>query len=212
MTQHLAAKQLYIAVEGIDGSGKTTAIKFMEHLIKQKGKTCLTIREPGTTGLGEKIRDIIKSLQTLNYKPSDTVLSMLVNTARLDMVEQCVEKATEQFILSDRCFLSTHVYQHSSNWNILLNQIGTKNHSVVPDIIFIFDVDYETATSRVSGRGLKTDDSFDSASRKDFELRREQYLKVGANPNLKSRIIYINGAQSREEVEEDIYRELCHYL
>lgn len=71
MTQHLAAKQLYIAVEGIDGSGKTTAIKFMEHLIKQKGKTCLTIREPGTTGLGEKIRDIIKSLQTLNYKPSD---------------------------------------------------------------------------------------------------------------------------------------------
>ena len=206
-------KQLYIAVEGIDGSGKTTAVKFIEDLIRRKGHTCLAIREPGTTALGEKIRDIIKNLSILGYTPSDNVLSMLVNAARLDMLEQTVELAKERFILSDRCFISTIAYQNKSNINTLLCNLGTRNLTKIPDLIFILDVNYDTANSRVYGRGLKSDDILDAPSRAEFEKRRRIYLDFGRNStDLKTRIVYIKGGQTREEVEEDIYKELCHYL
>ena len=206
-------KQLYIAVEGIDGGGKTTAIKYIEDLIQRKGHTCLAIREPGTTALGEKLRDIIKNLSTLGYKPSDNVLSMIVNAARLDMIEQTVVPAKERFIVSDRCFISTIAYQNKSNINRLLCDLGTQNKTKIPDLIFILDVDYDTANNRVYGRGLKSSDILDAPSRAEFEKRRQIYLEFDKNfAYLKTRVIYINGCQSREEVEEDIYQELCHYL
>lgn len=204
-------KQLYIAVEGLDGSGKTTTVNFIEQLIRYKGYNCLTIREPGGTALSEKIRTIIKTLDELPYRPSDSVLSMLVNAARLDNLEQLIDKASEDFILTDRCYLSTFVYQNRTNLNPTLCRLGTRDYNRVPDIVFILDVDYRTSYNRIVGRGLKTD-SLEEVSAAVFDARRAVYLSFLKEQNGKTRFIHINAAQDRELVEEDICNVLEQYL
>ena len=50
-----------ITFEGIDGSGKTSTISGVKETLEEKGKKVLVLREPGTTVMGESIRDLIKS-------------------------------------------------------------------------------------------------------------------------------------------------------
>ena len=49
---------MFISFEGIEGSGKSTQIELIEELIRAKGYQVKKLREPGTTELGEKIRNI----------------------------------------------------------------------------------------------------------------------------------------------------------
>ena len=49
---------MFISFEGIEGSGKSTQIKLLESSLKDLGHNVKKLREPGTTLLGEKIREI----------------------------------------------------------------------------------------------------------------------------------------------------------
>ncbi len=49
----------FLSLEGIEGSGKSTQIKEIENTIRQRGLRVLTLREPGGTGFGEKLREAI---------------------------------------------------------------------------------------------------------------------------------------------------------
>ena len=52
-------KGKFITLEGIDGEGKTTHLRWLEHFLKEKGKTVIVTREPGGTPLGEALRSIL---------------------------------------------------------------------------------------------------------------------------------------------------------
>ena len=59
---------MFISFEGIEGSGKSTQIELIEELIRAKGYQVKKLREPGTTELGEKIRNIFleKTAETVD--------------------------------------------------------------------------------------------------------------------------------------------------
>jgi dTMP kinase len=55
----MTAKGLFIVIEGIDGSGKTTQIENLKAYFQKKGAEAIVTREPGGTKIGEKIREIL---------------------------------------------------------------------------------------------------------------------------------------------------------
>lgn len=97
--------------EGIDGSGKTTQAKLFADWITSQGRTVKQVREPGTTEVGLKIREILLHRKSINIVPETEMF--LFTAARVQLVHEVLlpALAAGDVIVCDRFFLSTIVYQ-----------------------------------------------------------------------------------------------------
>ena len=102
-------KGIYIALEGMDGVGKSTVMPYIEDYIKSKGREVVTVREIGSTPLGERLRDIIKS----DCPMDATSEFLLMLTARYQLFNDVVRPALAdgKVVISDRYYMSTVAYQ-----------------------------------------------------------------------------------------------------
>src|SRR3989344_1239591 len=102
-------KGIYICVEGIDGSGKTTHVEKLTAYFKKQGKTVAQTREPRKEGL---VGDIIQKVLTGQVKMSLVALQYLFSTDRVLHHEEVIIPALKQgkVVISDRCFWSAIVY------------------------------------------------------------------------------------------------------
>ena len=104
-------KPLFISFEGIDYSGKSTQIKLLTRKLEAFNKPFITLREPGGTIIGEKIRDILLDREANEMTPETELL--LYSAARAQLVRQKVLPHLENgfFVILDRFFDSTLAYQ-----------------------------------------------------------------------------------------------------
>ena len=104
------SKGLFITFEGGDGCGKTTQIKLLDEYLRNKGYKTLLTREPGSKGIGIKLRQIL-----LNYdgEVSPVCESFLFLADRAQHVDCIIKPALEEgvIILCDRHIDSTVAYQ-----------------------------------------------------------------------------------------------------
>ena len=84
---------LFITVEGIDGSGKSTQIDLMKDYIQGKGFDVVLTREPGGTKISEKIRAIILDLE--NSEMGAITEMLLYAAARAQLVSEIIKPAIE---------------------------------------------------------------------------------------------------------------------
>jgi len=197
-------KGLFITFEGTDGCGKTTQIELLKKYFESKGRTVLLTREPGAKGLGTKLREIL-----LNYDGvvSPNCESFLFLADRAQHIDTIIKPALErgEIILCDRHTDSTIAYQgYGRQLDIeqikMLNKIATSG--IVPDITFVFDIDLDTAKSRLN----RDKDRMESSGDAFFQRVRKGYLKIGMlEPD---RVKIIDGTQSIE----DIHIELISYF
>ncbi len=102
---------MFIALEGGDGAGKSTQLPLLQEWLEKQGKTVTVCREPGSTLLGEKVRDLLLFQRGLNIcRMSELLLFM---TARAQVVQEVIRPALErgEVVLADRFLLSSIVYQ-----------------------------------------------------------------------------------------------------
>ena len=101
----------YFVFAGLDGSGKSTAVLQVAQRLTQDGLNVVTVREPGSTNLGEELRSLIKRYGS-SLRPIQ--LAMLMNTARLHLVNEKIIPALrdDAIILSDRGAACTYAYQN----------------------------------------------------------------------------------------------------
>ena len=142
-----------ITFEGIDGSGKTSVIQGVKDQLESKGFKVLVLREPGTTKLGEHIRELIKS-DMPRHQTTDLFLFI---AARNDMVQQVIVPSLKiyDYILLDRYTDSTLAYQgYGLGYDI--NVIKTLHRAITKsapiDKTIYLDVDIETAKARRATR------------------------------------------------------------
>ena len=90
-----------ISFEGIEGVGKSTQIKMLDEYLKSKGLSTEILREPGSTVIGEKIRDIL--LNSDEDLSSETEL-LLMFSARAQLIKEKIINSSNDFILFDRFF------------------------------------------------------------------------------------------------------------
>lgn len=101
----------FIAIEGIDGCGKSTQLAALKKRLEDAGETVVTVREPGGTALGEAVRDILLGDPRVAIGAEAQMLLFLAS--RVELLEQVISPALAggSVVLSDRFHLSTVVYQ-----------------------------------------------------------------------------------------------------
>lgn len=193
-------KGLFITFEGIDGCGKSTQLNLLAEFLKEKGFDVIISREPGSVGLGEKLREIL-----LNYdgEVSSNCEAFLFLADRAQHIDTIVKPAIEhgKIVLCDRHTDSTLAYQGYGRGIDLgqlkmLNNLATSGFS--PDLTFVFDVDIETSQARVG----KNKDRMESAGM-DFHNRvRNGYLEIAKEEP--DRVKVINSKDSIENIFEHV--------
>ena len=191
---------LFITFEGGDGCGKTTQIKLLDEHLRNKGYKTLITREPGSKGLGVKLREIL-----LNYdgEVSPTAESFLFLADRAQHVDCIIKPALEKgiIVLCDRHTDSTVAYQGYGRGLDLeqiykLNEIAT--NGLKPDLTIVLDVDVETSQKRVGAEK----DRMESAGIEFFERVRKGFLEIAKlEPE---RVKVVDSTQTIEEIHKQI--------
>lgn len=150
-------KGIFISIEGIDGSGKTSALNTLKARLSYHGFFVHTTREPGGSPLGEKIRELI-----LNEKMSARTELLLFNAGRSDHIEVTIQQHLEQrhVVISDRFMDSSYAYQGFGRGMeeeaLILEEMVVNND--YPDYTLYFKISIGESVKRVNKRGNVTGD------------------------------------------------------
>ncbi|MES2614985.1 MAG: dTMP kinase [Bdellovibrionota bacterium] len=199
---------VFIVFEGGEGVGKSTQIELVFNALLSQKLLCIKTREPGGTPLAEKIRSLFKEKTT--DSPTALTELYLICAARAQHVEKVIAPNLAQgnIILCDRFIDSTYVYQHilgNLSKEIIDKASSTILQGLMPDLTFIFDCDYKTASNRMQGNENRQNDRFDS-SHADFHKAildgyKQIYENKLAHPCQKIPLrILINASVSIEEI------------
>ncbi len=150
MKQNLAGK--FLVLDGPDGCGKSTQARMLSEWIAARGVDVVSYRDPGTTVIGEKIRDIL--LDTAHEGMGDNVEVLLYMAARAQLWKEHIKPdlAAGRCVLLDRWVSSTCAYQGvAGGFGIekVLKIGGDALQRLWPDLIIVLDVDLATARQRM---------------------------------------------------------------
>ncbi|MCK4520017.1 MAG: dTMP kinase [Candidatus Omnitrophica bacterium] len=194
-------KSFFITIEGPEGSGKSSVIKFIEQLLKEKGLSFKVYREPGSTEVGEKIRKIL--LDKRNKKLSLHTELLLYLAARTQLIEEKLNKdlGKYDFIICDRFFDSTLAYQGFALGLGKVVDASVKMFSLglVPNLTLVLDLPPKVGLARV-----KTKDRIESRALSFHNRLRKGYLQLGKKYPRRIKIIdaSTNLAQIYKKVEK----------
>ncbi|HNL83850.1 MAG TPA: dTMP kinase [Chitinophagales bacterium] len=199
---------MFIAFEGIDGSGKSTQAKLLaEHLAAAGYKVYLTF-EPTDSEMGKLIRKIFSG-----ERPADEhVIAALFAADRLDHILNTtngIKKKLEEgyIVICDRYYLSSYAY-HSvhvdMDWVIQLNSVSAQ--LLKPDFYFFIDVDVETSMQRIAASRTSTE-LYETSD--NLRKVRENYFKAMEKLHSNENIIIINGKQEVDIITEEIWNNIA---
>ncbi len=152
LAKALAGK--FLVFDGPDGSGKSTQLTMFLNATKRAGITVAEVREPGGTEIGEKIRAAL--LEHLDREEMSLRCEMLLYMAsRAQLCEQVVGPALKRgdLVVADRFLASTFAYQGAAGGipNAEIEAAAKiAMQDIAPDATLIFDVDQQTAASRLN--------------------------------------------------------------
>lgn len=141
----------FLALEGPDGGGKSTQSARLASWLRDQGLDVVTCRDPGSTRLGERLREVI--LHGDDAKPSMRAEMLLYMASRAQLVDEVIRPslAAGRVVVSDRFLLSTLVYQGVAGGLRLdeIAQVGmVATGGLLPDLTLILDVSPEVGRAR----------------------------------------------------------------
>jgi dTMP kinase len=205
-----ARKGLFVALEGIDGSGKTSLTQNLSKLLSDHGLTILTTREPGATGAGKELR---KLLQSPEHALTPLTEAFLFAADRTEHIKQIVRPAldNDNIVISDRTYLSSLVYQGFAG-SVSLDFLTDINHKAMGsthiDLVIYVRITPEQAAERIIQRG---------AEKTRFELKQSGFLAAifeGYDKLLLSRnnVLVLDGMKSPDQLAREAFEGItAHY-
>jgi len=139
-----------IAVEGIDGSGKTTQTRLLAHFLREHGLTVVETKEPTAGPWGQKLRE---SKHAGRLEPADE-LHYFIEDRREHVVEQIMPALRrKKVVLVDRYYYSTVAYQGARGLDPAELLRANREFAPIPDLVVLLDVDPRLGIERILGRG-----------------------------------------------------------
>jgi dTMP kinase len=138
-----------LAIEGGDGSGKSTVASALSERLASRGHRTLIVREPGGTPLGEAIRALLLDGSDM----SAWTEALLFAAQRAQLVSEVVAPALADgtWVISDRTYYSSIAYQGGGR-DLGVDLVRQVNEIAVqgvePDLVFVLDVDVDVALAR----------------------------------------------------------------
>lgn len=182
-------KGLFIALEGPDGSGKSTIARLLQKHIEDLGLKCILTREPGGTEIGEDIRNVL--LDNNNTEMTGKTEALLYAASRCQHVEEKIKPLLDKgtIVISDRYVFSSLAYQGHSR-GVGIEEVMEINKfamgGVYPDSILFFDISPEVALSRkfVNREGDRLENEGESFHKKTYEGYKKAIQMYDKNVNI----------------------------
>lgn len=204
-------KGIYVALEGIDGSGKTTQVEEVSKYFESIGKEVVRTREPRKEGvIGDLVHQILKG----EIKMPPKVFQYIFSAERVIHHEEVVLPALREgkIVVSDRCFWSAVVYgildkskdydyKEASQLLVAQSILSFYHRFTVPDYTFYLYISLDEAMKRISQKHEK--------DAKEIYETKEQVEAVGKGydwlmEKFETEIIKINGEGSVPEVTKEM--------
>lgn len=204
-------KPLFIALEGIDGSGKSTQIKLLAERLRQEGHRVYTTFEPTSSLIGSLIRNIFNHRVQSDHK----TIAALFLADRLDHLQNetdgILKKMREGFtVITDRYYFSSYAYHGAHidlDWVIDSNALCAE--ILRPDLNVYIDIAIDTSLERLN-KGRESLELFET--RENIEKVRKTYLESFKKQQHKEKVTFVDGEASEEEVSDRIWRAVCEIL
>ncbi|MFP3014432.1 MAG: dTMP kinase [Arsenophonus sp.] len=205
-------KSCYIVIEGLEGAGKTTAIKTIVEILNNVGITEIDFtREPGGTPLAEKLRQLIKH-SILEEQITNKAELLILYAARIQLIENIIKPslANGRWVIGDRHDLSSQAYQGGGR-GLPSKLIESLRNNILgnfkPDLTLYLDIEPSLGLRRALYRDKP--DRIEKESLLFFERVRQKYLELANEDNT---IIIINANKSLNVVKKTIRNALSNWL
>lgn len=203
-------KNLFIALEGIDGSGKSTQTRLLGEQLASQGHKIYTTFEPTDSPIGSIIRNILKG----RIKADHRTIGGLFVADRLDHllndVNGIVKKMEDGFtVITDRYCFSSYAYQGTHmnmDWVIQANSMSAD--ILRPDINIFIDVTPEVSMERLySNRNII--ELYESLE--NLKQVRAKYFEAFEKLKLKENIFIVDGNRPPDLIAKDIWEEVASF-
>lgn len=193
----------FISFEGIDGAGKSTHVDAFRNLMQERypNKEVVMTREPGGTGLGEQLRNLL-----LDAPMNLETEALLMFAARREHIAQVIEPALSagKIVISDRFTDASFAYQGGGRGLSLakLNELerwvqGRPDGSLLqPNLTILFDLPGKVAEARRSK--VRAPDKFEKMDLDFFERVRQEYLRRAKDDS--SRFYLVDATKTPETI------------
>jgi dTMP kinase len=211
---------LFITLEGLDGSGKTTQIKRLAAWMQKRGFAPVITRQPGGTAIGDRIREQLLDSRSSGLAPMAEMALMFADRAQAiaEVIEPAL--ASGKMVLCDRFTDSTEAYQGGGR------EIGSATvlelhrlicGSLQPDLTLLLLPSLEKSLERARRRNDRTsaqsgkDEGRFEQEQEAFHRRVwEKYREIAAREP--DRVVVVEGDLAIEEVHEQIVEAVAMRL
>lgn len=189
---------MFFSFDGLDGAGKSTQISRFVDWLRQRGHSVVECRDPGSTPLGESLRDLVLHNHQLRLNSTSEMLVYMASRAQLvsDVIRPALARG--ECVVSDRFLLANVVYQgHAGGlppeiiWRV--GEVATGG--LQPALTFVLDLPVEAAAARLQGEP-------DRMEAKGLEfMRRVRAGFIYEAEADSERLILIDANQTADEVQ-----------
>jgi dTMP kinase len=184
---------LFIVIEGIDGTGKSTQVRLLAEWFRSQGREVITSREPTDGHWGKLARN------SGNVRLSAEEELKLFLKDRAEHVEQLIQPslAAGKVVILDRYYFSTMAYQGCRGFDPADIRRRNEAFAPVPDFLFILDLDVDSALGRIGARG---DIANEFEKRENLERCREIFMTLKGE----SFVHVVDTNRTPDEVQEEL--------
>ncbi len=214
------SRGVFITLEGLDGSGKTTQIKRLAAWLTRRGHEAVLLRQPGGTTIGDRIREILLDSRSRGLDPMTEMALMFGDRAQA--ISEVIQPALDagKVVVCDRFTDSTEAYQGGGR------QLGSKVvldlHRLIcrglqPDLTLLLLPGFESSLARARRRNDRVESETGRnenrfETEKDAFFRRvwEKYREIAAREP--DRVVLIEGDLTIDEVHEQIVESVSERI
>ncbi len=201
----------FIALEGIDGSGKSTQIRMLSDWLQERQISVYVTMEPTDGPIGTMIRQIL----TGRMQADPRVIAALFTADRLDHLLNEVNGIVHKIragtsVIMDRYYFSSYAYQ---SVDIPMEQLILANAQsseiLRPDVNIFIDIEPELAMERIAQNRFHRE-LFEEKSR--LASVREKYMEAFERLKDTEKVVMIDGNQDQKKVAQDIQAAVQEYF
>src|SRR5579863_8836028 len=211
---------LFITLEGLDGSGKSTQLKRLAKWLEKRGSTPVVTRQPGGTPIGDRIRELLLDSRSAGMTPVAEMVLMFADRAQA--IAEVIEPglASGKTVVCDRFTDSTEAYQGGGR------EIGSATilelHRLVcgglqPDLTLLLLPSLQLSlhrarrrTDRVAEQNGKDESRFEREDDAFYQRVWEKYREIAAREP--ERVVLIEGDLAIDEVHEQVVEAVAMRL
>lgn len=200
-------KNLFIAFEGIDGSGKSTQVKLLTEKLEAAGHKVYSTFEPTDSNIGKLIRDIFSGRMEADHK----VIAGLFVADRLHHLQNKTNGILKMMedgytIVMDRYYFSSYAYQGvymPLDWVIEANKFSAE--LLRPTVNIFIDISPEESMKRIA-KGRSSTELYETLD--NLTNVRNVYLQAFEQQKQFENICFINGERTEQEIADDVWQQI----